>query len=96
MPFSTLKVRRRRYGHRHALEHHGGGLLVADIRRQLDRAIGRHKALGGVAAGTVDVGDAVAALEFGDAGADLDHLAGGLIAGHERQPTGTGYMPMRK
>ena len=73
--------------HRHALEHHGGGLLVVDIGREFYRAIGRHHPLRGIAAGTADIGDTVAALEFAHAGADLHDLAGGFIAGDERQAT---------
>ena len=74
--------------HRQALEHHGGGLLEADIAGQLYRAIGRQYPLRGVAAGTGGVGDAVAALEFGDAGADVDDLAGSFAAEHEWQAAG--------
>src|ERR1700678_1599148 len=74
--------------HRHALEHHGRGLLVADVGRKLDRAVGRHQAFFGVAGGSIDVGDTVATLEFAHAGADFDDFAGGLIAGDERQAAG--------
>ena len=41
LPFSTLKVRSQQILRRHALEHHAGGLLVADIGRQLHGAVGR-------------------------------------------------------
>ena len=38
--------------HRHALEHHGGGLLVVDIGRELHGAIGQHHPFRGVATET--------------------------------------------
>ena len=85
MPFSTLKVRRNQIFRRHALEHHGSGLFVADIRRQFHRAVGRHQAFRRVAAERHDISDTVADLEIGDAGSDRDHFAGRLIAGDERQ-----------
>ena len=47
------------------------------------RSAAQH-ALGRVAAERADVGDAVAHLEIGDAGADGDHFAGALVAGDER------------
>ena len=62
-----------------------GGLLVADIVREFYGAIDRHDPLRGIAAGTADIGDTVAALEFAHARADLHDLAGGFIAGDERQ-----------
>src|SRR5262249_44353715 len=71
--------------HGHALEHHRGGLLVADIVRELYGAVGRHNPLRGVTAGTADIGDAVAALELVHVRADRYDLAGGFIAGDERQ-----------
>ena len=73
--------------HGHALEHHAGGLLVADIVGQLHRAIGVEHALGRIAAERSDIGDAVADFEVGHAGADRDHLAGALVAGDERHAT---------
>ncbi len=71
-----------------ALEHHAGRLLVTDVVGQLYRAVGRHIALLRVAARPLHVGDAITALEFADAGADLDHFTGGFIAGNERQAAG--------
>ena len=68
----------------HALEHHAGRLLVADVVRQLHRAIGRHQPLLRIAAERHHIGDTVADLEIGHAGADRDHLAGAFIAGDER------------
>ena len=53
---------------RHALEHHGGGLLVADIRRQFDGAIGRDDAFGTRNRRAPPLADPVADLEVGDAG----------------------------
>ncbi len=46
----------------HALEHHAGGLLIGNVVRQLDRAIGGHHAFGRVAAKRADKGDAIARL----------------------------------
>jgi hypothetical protein len=34
--------------HGHALEHHAGGLLVADLVRQLHRSLRRQQPLGGI------------------------------------------------
>ena len=84
VPLPTLKVRLTQVLHRHALEHHAGGLFVADVVRQLDRAVGIEHALGRVAAERPDIGDAVADFEVGHAGADCDHFAGALVAGDER------------
>jgi hypothetical protein len=42
-------------------------------------------ALGGVGAEIVIIGDAVAGMKIGHAGPDRHHLAGGFIAGDERQ-----------
>ncbi len=70
---------------RHAFEHHGGGLLVADIRRQFHGAVSRDVALGGVAAERHDIADAIADLEVADAGTDGDDLAGSLVSGDEGQ-----------
>ena len=70
--------------HRHALEHHAGGLLVGDVVWQFHRAVGGEDALRGIAAERADIGDAVADFEVGHAGADGDHLAGALVAGDER------------
>ena len=64
-PFSTLKVRRTQILRRHALEHHAGGLLVADIGRHLDGAIGRNVALGRIAAEREHRGDTIADLDVG-------------------------------
>jgi hypothetical protein len=57
-------------------------------------AIGRQDALGDIAAGAGGIGDAVAALEFAYARADLDHFAGALAAGHERQSAGRLIHPL--
>jgi hypothetical protein len=74
--------------HRHALEHHGGGLLVADRVRQLDSAVGWHVALGRIGAERDHVADAVAHLDVGDARPDRRDLAGALVAGDERHADG--------
>ena len=47
--------------------------------------VGRHQPFGGVATERGDVTDAVAGLEFGDAGTHRDDFAGAFVAGDERQ-----------
>ena len=74
--------------HGHALEHHAGSLLVADIVGQLDGAVGRHQTLGRVAAERAHIGDAVADFQVGDARPDCDHLARALVAGGEGHADG--------
>ena len=65
---------------RHALQHHRGGGVVIDPVRQLDHELDVGEPLLGVVAEGDDVGDAVAGLEARDALADLDDLAGRLVA----------------
>ena len=74
---------------RQALQHHGGGGLVIDAVGQLEQAIGRDQPGFGIGADRRSaIGDAVACLQIGDAGADfLDH-AGGLAAETARQLRG--------
>ena len=69
---------------RHALEHHAGGLVVADIGRHRHGAIGRNEALGRIAPEREHRRDPVADLDVGHAGADRDHIARAFIAGDER------------
>ena len=61
--------------HRHALQHHGRGGLVADGVRQLHQPVGGDEALLGIAAEDAGVRHAVAGLEIGDALPDGDHVA---------------------
>jgi len=81
-------VRRKRYWAGHALEHHRRRLSVVDAVRDGDQAIGRHQPFLGIGADRrVGVGDPVAGLELGDAGAHrLDH-AGRFEADDSRQGT---------
>ena len=74
---------------RHALQHHSGGRLEIDRIRQLDQALGRVVAEGGIGAvrGRA-IGDAVARLELGDAGPDCLHRAGGFQAEAARHGQG--------
>ena len=71
--------------HRHALQHHRGGLLVADALGDFDHALGRHHARLAIGAGEPGISDAIACLQVLHALAHgLDH-ARGLVAGHHRQ-----------
>ena len=70
--------------HGHALEHHGGGLLVADVVGKLHQRAPPALPFGRIAAERTDKADAVTDLDVGDAGADRDHFAGAFIAGDER------------
>ena len=79
-----MKVLCRRY-HRQPLEHQDGALLVGDVVGQLDQLVGRDHPFAGVAAER-EIGDAVAGVKIGDARADGHDLAGGFVAGDERQP----------
>ena len=71
---------------RQPLEHQDGALLVGDVVGQLDQLVGRDHPLAGIAAEREIIGDAVAGVKIGDARADGHDLAGGLVAGDERQP----------
>ena len=71
---------------RQPLQHQHGALLVGDVVGQLDQLVPGNVALGGIAAEIEIVGDAVAGMKIGDAGPDRHNLAGGFIAGDERQP----------
>ena len=72
--------------HRQALQHHRRRGLVVDAVGQFDQAIGRDQPRLGIGADRGGaIGDAVARLQIGDAGADfLDH-AGRLAAETARQ-----------
>ena len=72
--------------HRHALEHHAGGLFVADLVRQLHRPVGWQQPLGRIGPERRHIADAIADLDVADPGPDGDDFARPLIAGDERQP----------
>src|SRR5262249_46739953 len=69
--------------HRHALEHSGGSLLVADSRRKLHGPIGLETPFRRVGAERHHVADAIANFEICDARAERDDLAGTFIARNE-------------
>ncbi len=73
---------------RHALEHHGGSLIVGDPFRELDDTARRHDAVFGIGAGRAGgIGDPVANPDVFDAGADGFDRARGFHAdsGGERK-----------
>ena len=73
----------------HALQHHGGGLLVADPVGHRHQAIRGHQPLLGIGAkGRCCVGDPVPDLEIVDPLADLQNLARRFEAGGEGEAGG--------
>ncbi len=74
--------------HGHALEHHRRCLFVADVVRQLHRAVGGQQTLRRIAAERRHVGDAVAHLDVGHVGTYGGNGSGALIAGDERHADG--------
>ena len=71
---------------RQPLQHQDRALLVGDVVGQLDQFFPGNVALAGVAAEIEIIGDAVAGVKIGHAGPNCDNLAGGFVAGDERQP----------
>ena len=67
-----------------AFQQHRRRGLVGKTFRQLDQTILGDDPLLGIGAKARRIGDPVADLEVFDALAELDHFAGGLIAGRER------------
>ena len=70
---------------RQPLQHQHRALLVGDMVGQLDQFVRRDVPLAGIAAEIEIIGDAVAGMKIGHAGPDRQNLAGGFIAGDERQ-----------
>ena len=70
---------------RQPLQHQHGALLVGDMVGQLDQFLPGNVAFRGIGAEIVIIGDAIAGMKIGHAGPDRHHLAGGFVAGDERQ-----------
>ena len=69
-----------------ALEHHRGGLLIADAVGHLDQPAGGDQPRLGIGADRrIAVSDAIADFEVGDVGPELFDHAGAFIAEHRRQ-----------
>ena len=68
----------------HALEHHTGGLLIADGGGYLHGAFCRQKTFRRITPERADIADTITDLDVGYPGSDRGHLSSAFIAGHER------------